>query len=163
MSDARMSDRSTEISLYDDAGSSCPVSALRVLDDSADERATSDSDAHLPQARTGVAMSRLFVRDLRGAIVPIPLAQIVRLEAEDDYVAVITRTRRYLIAARIGELARELPASSFLRLHRSHVVNLDFVDRFVPFDAKRLEVRLRDGSCLVASRSASEMIRRWAR
>lgn len=106
---------------------------------------------------------RLFVRDVRGAIVPVPLAQVERLEAQDDYVSVVTRERRYLISARLGELAEQLSAHSFLRVHRSHVVNLDYVERLVPFDAKRLAVLLRDGTRIVASRSASEMIRRHAR
>ncbi|HWJ23660.1 MAG TPA: LytTR family DNA-binding domain-containing protein [Gemmatimonadaceae bacterium] len=56
-----------------------------------------------------------------------------------------------------------MPAHAFLRVHRSHVVNLDYVERLVPFDAKRLEVRLHDGTRIVASRSASETIRRHAR
>lgn len=111
----------------------------------------------------GLFAGRLFVRDVRGAIVPVPLAQIERLAAQDDYVAVVTRERRYLIAARLGELADRLPASSFLRVHRSHVVNLDYVERLVPYDAKRLEVRLRDGTRILASRAASERIRRCAR
>lgn len=105
---------------------------------------------------------RLLVRD-RGAIVPVPLSQIARFEAEDDYVAVVTRERRYLIAARMTELAAELPPGRFLRLHRSHIVNLDYVERMVPFDAKRLQVELRDGTRLLASRSGSELLRRQVR
>ena len=106
---------------------------------------------------------RLFVRDVRGIIVPVPLAQIERLEAQDDYVGVVTHGRRYLISARLGDLAEQLRGRSFLRVHRSHVVNLDYVERMVPYDAKRLEIRMRDGTCILASRGASEMIRRHAR
>jgi DNA-binding LytR/AlgR family response regulator len=120
-----------------------------------------DDESDVPSV--GLFAGRLFVRDVRGAIVPVPLAQIERLAAQDDYVAVITRERRYLIAARLGELADRLPGNSFLRVHRSHVVNLDYVDRLVPYDAKRLEVRLRDGTRILASRAASERIRRCAR
>jgi len=105
---------------------------------------------------------RLLVRD-RGAIVPVPLALIERLDAEDDYVAVVARGRRYLMAVRLRDLAAELPPGRFLRVHRSHVVNLDFVERLVPFDAKRLEVHLRDGTRILASRASSEMLRRRAR
>ena len=105
---------------------------------------------------------RLLIRD-RGAIVPVPLTHIERLEAEDDYVAVVARGRRYLMAARLRDLATELPPGRFLRVHRSHVVNLDFVERLVPFDAKRLEVHLRDGTRILASRASSEMLRRRAR
>jgi len=157
-----MSERSMDISHYDDGPADTPP-VVRLIDDGGNERDQTNSVGDPRQPRTGVAGGRLFVRDTRGAIVPIPLSHVVRLEAEDDYVAVITATRRYLISARIGELADELPPSAFIRLHRSHVVNLEYVDRFVPFDAKRLEVRLRDGSRILASRGASEMIRRWAR
>jgi two-component system LytT family response regulator len=113
-------------------------------------------------ARTSLLGDRLLIRD-RGAIVPVPLSQVARFEAEDDYVAVHTRERRYLIAARIADLATELPPGRFLRLHRSHIVNLDYVERMVPFDSKRLQVELRDGTRLLASRSSSEMLRRRAR
>ena len=138
--------------------------ALKVVDDERRSDAHGDADA----GDAGLLFAgRLFVRDVRGAIVPVPLAQVERLEAQDDYVSVVTRERRYLISARLGELAeqlaRQLPAHAFLRVHRSHVVNLDYVERLVPFDAKRLEVRLRDGTRIVASRSASETIRRHAR
>lgn len=114
-------------------------------------------------ANTGIIAGRLFVRDVRGAIVPVPLARVERLEAQDDYVSVVTHERRYLISARLGELAEQLRAHGFLRVHRSHVVNLDFVERLVPFDGKRLEVQLRDGTRIMASRASSEMFRRVAR
>jgi two-component system LytT family response regulator len=102
------------------------------------------------------------VRD-RGAIVPIPLAHVERLDAEDDYVAVVARGRRHLMAARLGDLAARLPADRFLRVPRSHVVNLDYVERLVPFDAKRLQVHLHNGTRILASRASSEMLRRRAR
>lgn len=146
---------------------------MRIIGDDVDEIGEGEPDGETEVERepveesdvpsVGLFAGRLFVRDVRGAIVPVPLAQIERLAAQDDYVAVITRERRYLIAARIGELADQLPASCFLRVHRSHVVNLDYVERLVPYDAKRLEVRLRDGTRILASRAASERIRRCAR
>jgi len=114
------------------------------------------------ETRVGLLGDRLLVRD-PGAIVPIPLALVERIDAEDDYVAVVSRGRRHLMAARIGDLAAQLPPGRFLRVHRSHVVNLDYVERLVPYDAKRLEVHLRDGTRILASRAASELIRRTAR
>ncbi len=129
---------------------------LAVVRDGAAER-----DDGSPSA--GILAGRLFVRDVRGAIVPVPLPKVERLEAQDDYVSVVTHERRYLISARLGELAEQLRPHGFLRVHRSHVVNLDFVERLVPFDGKRLEVQLRDGTRIMASRASSEMFRRVAR
>ena len=122
---------------------------------------TAEHDENSPSA--GILAGRLFVRDVRGAIVPVPLAKVQRLEAQDDYVGVVTHERHYLISARLGELAQRLRAHGFLRVHRSHVVNLEFVERLVPFDGKRLEVHLRDGTRIMASRASSEMFRRVAR
>jgi len=149
------------------AGCGRPVRILGDEIDEAEVREESDAvpvtedERNPPSVR--LLAGRLFVRDVRGAIIPLALAQIERFEAQDDYVAVVTRERRYLTAVRLGELADRLTGHSFLRVHRSHVVNLDYVERLVPYDSKRLEVRFRDGTRILASRSASERIRRCAR
>jgi two-component system LytT family response regulator len=125
-------------------------------------RRVAEARALGPGPDVGLFGERLLVRDPR-AIVPIPLAHVERVDAEDDYVAVVARGRRHLMAARIGDLAARLPADRFVRVHRSHVVNMDYVECLVPYDAKRLEVHMRDGTRILASRSSSEMIRRRAR
>jgi len=87
-------------------------------------------------------MTRIFVRD-RGKITPILVREIERLEAEDDYVSVHARGRRYLVYLPLSEFERRLDAAQFLRIHRAHIVNLDFVSHLEPFDAGRLKVTLR--------------------
>jgi two-component system, LytTR family, response regulator len=101
---------------------------------------------------------RIFVRD-RGRIVPVPVREIERLEAEDDYVGVYARGRCFLVYLRLGEFERRLDPQRFLRVHRSHVVNLDFVTALVPFDATRLQVEMRDGTKIMASRTRSRELR----
>jgi DNA-binding LytR/AlgR family response regulator len=61
------------------------------------------------------------------------------------------------------ELLRQLDPARFEAVHRSHIVNLDAVTRLRTIDDRRLELTLRDGQRLVASRSASERLRRLAR
>jgi len=138
------------------------LAALERARRAAGARVEATAPARPTEARVGLLGERLLVRD-PGAIVPIPLALVERIDAEDDYVAVVSRGRRHLMAARLGDLAAQLPADRFLRVHRSHVVNLDYVERLVPYDSKRLEVHLRDGTRILASRAASELIRRTAR
>jgi two-component system LytT family response regulator len=130
------------------------VSGVFVLDRNHDERVSANAEA---------LAGRFFVRDVRGTIVPVALERIERLQAQDDYVSIVTRDGHYLMAARLGEPEEQLRGRSFLRVHRSHIVNLDYVERMVRYDAKRLEVRMRDGTRILASRGASEMIRRHAR
>lgn len=122
--------------------------------------ATADAEPPLLERVRGAqgALSRVFVRD-RGRIVPIPVHEIERLEAEDDYVGIIVRGRRHLLTITLAALLEKLDPRRFVRIHRSHAVNLDFVASLAPFDAGRLSVEMRDGTRLTASRSGTQLLR----
>jgi two-component system LytT family response regulator len=112
----------------------------------------------LTQMSGSEPLTRIFVRD-RGRIVPIAVRDIERLEADDDYVAVYSRGRRYLVYLNLSEFEARLDPSVFLRIHRSHIVNLDCVAALSNYDATRLQVELRDGTKLLASRTRSRELR----
>jgi two-component system, LytTR family, response regulator len=103
-------------------------------------------------------LSRLFVRD-RGQVIPVPVADIVHCDADGDYVAIHAAGRRYLVYLNLSDLAARLDPERFIRIHRSHLVNLDRVSAMVPHDANRLEVRMDDGSRAVASRAGTQLLR----
>jgi two-component system LytT family response regulator len=103
-------------------------------------------------------LTRIFVRD-RGRILPVSAGDIERLEADDDYVAVITRGRRFLVYLGMNEFESRLDAERFVRVHRSHIVNMDHVAAMVPFDATRLQIEMRDGTKIIASRTRSRELR----
>jgi two-component system LytT family response regulator len=107
-------------------------------------------------------VTRLFVRD-RGQVVPLRTAAIERLEACDDFAYAYAGGRRFRINASLNELVQRLDAAVFVRIHRSHVVNLDYVVAWTPYDGSRFEVRLRDGTVLTASRQRSRTLRELAR
>lgn len=103
-------------------------------------------------------LQRLLVRD-RGRIVPVLLRDVERLEAEDDYVALHVGGRRYLVELALGDFELRLDPDRFLRVHRAHIVNLDFVRQLVPYDGARLLVEMRDGARILASRTRSRALR----
>ena len=104
-------------------------------------------------------LRRLFAR--RGdRIVPLPVERIDRIEGADDYAVVCCAGERHLVALRIRELEQRLDPERFVRIHRSHIVNLDRVAALQPFDEHRLAVRLTSGETLVASRAGSARLRR---
>jgi two-component system LytT family response regulator len=109
-------------------------------------------------ADAGAPLTRLLVRD-RGRITPIAARDIERLEAEDDYVALHAQGRRHLVYLPLGDFEQRLDPAQFLRVHRSHIVNLDFVRHLVPYDAGRLQVEMRDGTKILASRARSKTLR----
>jgi two-component system LytT family response regulator len=111
------------------------------------------------QAAFGSPLRRLFART-RDEIVPIPVEAIWHLQASGDYVAVRSAKGRHLLHVSLGELAARLDPEQFCQVHRSHVVNLEAVERLRPFDERRLLVELRGGIQIVASRAGSELLRR---
>ena len=99
-------------------------------------------------------LTRVFVKE-RGRMIAIPLERVERLEACDDYVALCIDGRRHLMHARLHDLYTRLDPQRFLRVHRSHVVNLDFIAAIEPRDGSRVTVVLADGSRVPASRAGS--------
>lgn len=105
------------------------------------------------------AQSRLVFRD-RDRIITLRVDDIVRLEARGDYVAVHTAKGRYLVPAALRAMIPELGIDRFLRIHRSHAVNLSFVLSCERHNRKRLTVVLAGGARVVASASGSRLLRR---
>lgn len=94
---------------------------------------------------------------------PVPVASIWRLEGCDDFVRVITAARRFLHGTTLAALTAELDDATFLRVHRSHVLNLTHVTRVIPHDERRLAAEFADGSRVVCSRAGSAALRGRAR
>jgi two-component system LytT family response regulator len=131
-------------------------------------RAHMDSPA-APDAveRTRLAMSatplrRLFARS--GArIVPIPVESIRRIQAAGDYAEVHCGAGQFLLQVSLSELVSRLDPERFVQVHRSHIVNLDHVQQMKPYDERRLLITVDGGAEILASRKASEELRRLVR
>jgi two-component system LytT family response regulator len=104
------------------------------------------------------ALSRVFVRD-GSRIVPIPLASIERVQGADDYATIVTAAKEFLVSIRLSDLEDRLGRANFLRIHRSHLINLEFVKSIELCDAGRLQVVMKSGAVLVASRAGSKRLR----
>jgi two-component system, LytTR family, response regulator len=103
-------------------------------------------------------LQRLFVRD-GGRIVPLAVTEIERVQACDDVVLVHAGGRTYRLAVTLAELEERLDPKRFVRVHRSHLVNLDQVVSFAPTEDARLLVTLRSGNTVFASRTRSRELR----
>ena len=121
----------------------------------------------LPAERARFALDetpirRLFARS-GDRIVPIAAEGIRRLEAKGDYVEVQAEAGTFLMQVSLTELVGRLDPEHFVRIHRSHAVRWEWVAELRRYDDRRLVVKLRDGQQIVASRAASETLRRLAR
>ena len=117
--------------------------------------------ATLVEPTNGKPVTRLFVRD-RGQIVPVPVGEVAHITAEGDFAALHTQGRRYLVHVSLADLERRLDPAHFLRVHRSHIVNLEHVTAIVPFDGQRFEVVVQSGVRILASRARSRELREMA-
>jgi two-component system, LytTR family, response regulator len=98
----------------------------------------------------GSWLTRIVVRD--GARIHIiPAGALVAAQAQDDYVALRSDGRTYLKAETLSSLAASLDPKRFVRVHRSHLVNLDFVTRLEGGRLRPVAV-LADGSRVPVSR-----------
>ena len=107
-------------------------------------------------------VSRLFVRN-GGRIVPVAVASIEQIEACDDYVVVYAGGRTFRLNLPLSDLEHRLDPAVFVRIHRSHIVNLDFVSAMAPYDGSRFQVTLRGGATITASRQRSRLLRSLGR
>ncbi|HEY0037231.1 MAG TPA: LytTR family DNA-binding domain-containing protein [Longimicrobium sp.] len=107
---------------------------------------------------TGPPLQRLFVR-AGGRIIPLHIRDVERIEADGDYSALHAGGKRFLVHVPLGELEHRLDPDRFLRIHRSHIVNLEHVAALQPFDPHRMMVELASGARVLTSRSRTQALR----
>jgi two-component system LytT family response regulator len=141
-----------------------PFGRARLQQALARARATLDASVSRPTVaavRSALApgpLERLLLRD-GSRLVPVAVRDIERIDADGDYAAVFFRGKKILVNVPLADFETRLDPARFVRVHRSHLVNLDFVDSLEPFDNSQLLLRLKDGTKLTASRAASKRLR----
>ena len=103
-------------------------------------------------------MSRLFVRS-GGGIIPVAVKDVSWFESSGDYVLAHAARSRYMLHLALNRLEARLDATRFLRIHRTHIVNLDHVVAFRRRHGGRVEAELHDGSRLPVSRERAKELR----
>jgi two-component system LytT family response regulator len=109
-------------------------------------------DVSTPEgAPDGGYLTRIPVRSIN-RIVIVQVAEIRRVEAEDNYVRIWT-DRPYLHKQTLTGLMAQLDPRDFLRIHRSHAVNIRVVCELRPQIHGEYVVILDDGTELTSGRS----------
>lgn len=90
---------------------------------------------------------------------PIDLDRIVSIAGADDYAELSTLDGKRLVAMTLAEFEASLDPARFVRIHRSRIVNLDFVDSAEPDGAGRLLLHLRTGETVSTSRTGARLLK----
>jgi two-component system LytT family response regulator len=97
------------------------------------------------------AVNQILVRESERAFF-LSVDDIQRVSAAGNYVEVHARGKVHLIRDTLSTFIAQLDASEFLRVHRSHVVRVNFIAEMRPMFHGDYELVLRDGQTLTLSR-----------
>ncbi|MFN8573253.1 MAG: LytTR family DNA-binding domain-containing protein [Gemmatimonadaceae bacterium] len=103
-------------------------------------------------------ISRLFVR-AGNALIPIAVGAVSYYEASGDYViAHVGQTPRWIHLS-LNRLEERLDPAQFVRVHRTHIVNLNHVKAFRRHGKGRMVAELLDGTQVPVSRNRAQHLR----
>ena len=93
-----------------------------------------------------------------GRISFLKTAEVDWIEAQGDYVCLHCQGKKHLLREKISELDENLPPSSFVRIHRSTIVNISRIKEMQPLFHGEYTVILADGTRLTMSRSFRDKV-----
>ncbi len=131
----------------DSYGRLAPSPAVEALVDAIDRARA----APQPPGAAARYAQRIAVRSVN-RIAIVPVEEIVRIEAEDNYVR-IWADRPHLHKETLTGLCARLDPAQFLRIHRSHAVSLRVLRELQPRSHGEFKLVLCDGTELRSGRS----------
>lgn len=99
----------------------------------------------------GRFLRRLLVPH-EGRSVFVNVAEIVRLESDRNDVTIHTGRASFTLRSTLESIEQKLDPEQFVRIHRSHLVNLDAIREIHPWFHGDYKIALRDGTELMWSR-----------
>jgi two-component system LytT family response regulator len=99
--------------------------------------------------------ARFLVRDAKGGLYFVRADEIDWVDAQGNYVRLHAGGRAHLVRDTMKAIEAKLNPASFVRVHRSAIVNLDRVQRLEPYSHGEYVLTLRDGTRLRTSRAHS--------
>jgi two-component system, LytTR family, response regulator len=114
-----------------------------------------------PAATPGAAYLERIPVEMRGKVVPVPVARIEYITASGSYAELHVADRSYVIRETMQALEERLDPARFLRVHRSAIVRLDLVELLHRGAGGDYHVQLRGGARLPVSRSRYAALERW--
>jgi two-component system LytT family response regulator len=111
-----------------------------------DSRASGDLDAKPGHLR------RLVVKEGERFVL-LKVEEIDWCESAANYVRVHARSKSFLVRMTMSELEQRLDPETFIRTHRSIVVNSDRIREISPSSHGDFDLRLKDGTTIRLSRS----------
>lgn len=104
------------------------------------------------------ASTRIAVRD-RGAIVFVQVDQLIYAEAQDDLVKLVTLNGTFYKTMTLSKLEQSLPQHKFVRVHRSYLIQLGYMQRLEQLGKGSYQALMQNGDKLPVSESGYARLR----
>lgn len=105
-----------------------------------------------PAAPSGARPERFAVRKRGGSEIVVEVADIDWVEASGNYAILHVGGEIFEIRSSLAKLEAELDPNRFVRVHKSHIVNIGRVAEVTPWVSGDWRIRLQDGAELNLSR-----------
>ncbi|SDK85506.1 two-component system, LytT family, response regulator [Catalinimonas alkaloidigena] len=105
--------------------------------------------------------TRRMVIKADGRVHFVPLDDIIWIEAYDYYVKIHVARRFFLLRESMKRLDARLPDHQFVRIHKSSIVNVRFLQRLDPLANSEYEAVLTTGETLKVSRHYRDRLQAW--
>jgi two-component system LytT family response regulator len=89
----------------------------------------------------------------------ISVSEIIYFESADDYVFIHTHEGQFLKEVTMKYLELHLPPDIYVRIHRSYIVNLNFITQMELYEKDSYRVVLKNGTKLDASKSGVKRLK----
>lgn len=90
----------------------------------------------------------------------LPVEEIVYLEASGDYTIITTKADQFVSSSGIGKLEEILNPEVFIRVHRSTIVNVNFLKEIERHFNGGMVVKMQSGKSFPVSRTYAKLIRK---
>jgi len=106
-----------------------------------------------------IRLDRIAVKD-KSDIHLIAVDDIYYLEAQDDYVSIQTKDKAYLKNARLKFYEQNLDPKKYVRVHRSYIVNTDFIKKLENYSKDSYILILQNDQKINVSRAGLQVLRK---
>jgi two-component system, LytTR family, response regulator len=130
----------------------------RIQNNTKKENALGKLQQHIESAR--VPLSRVVTR-LGSKITVVPVDKIWYIEAQDDYVMLYSEMGNHLKEKTMRYFEQQLPPGTFVRVHRSYIVNLTQIIGVEPYTKDTRLVILKCGAKLKVSEEGYKNLRQY--
>lgn len=103
--------------------------------------------------------SHLFVQKSE-KLFNLPVEEIIYLEASGDYTVISTKTDQFVSSSGIGKLEELMNPESFIRVHRSTIVNVNYLKEIERHFNGGMIVKMQNGKSFPVSRTYAKLIRK---